>query len=62
MNLAFKWAWHQCKGCWKIRNNINRTHAIDKMDLLPIYTKIQVHAFSRANILSGFAAAGLILL
>ena len=35
-------------------------HAIDKMDFLSIYTKIHAHAFSKANILSGFATAGLI--
>ncbi|OJJ84924.1 uncharacterized protein ASPGLDRAFT_45845, partial [Aspergillus glaucus CBS 516.65] len=30
------------------------------MDFLSNYTKIHAHAFSMANILSGFAAAGLI--
>ena len=38
----------------------NGIHAIDKMDFLSNYTKIHAHAFSKANILSGFAAAGLI--
>ncbi|OJJ84794.1 uncharacterized protein ASPGLDRAFT_46706 [Aspergillus glaucus CBS 516.65] len=30
------------------------------MDFLSNYTKIHAHAFSKANILNGFAAAGLI--
>ena len=38
----------------------NSIHAIDKMDFLSIYTKIHGQAFSKANILSGFSAAGLI--
>ena len=38
----------------------NGIHAIDKKEFLSIYTKIRGHAFSKANILSGFAAADLI--
>jgi len=38
----------------------NGIHAIDKMDFLSIYTKVHGQAFSETNILSAFAAAGLI--
>ena len=38
----------------------NNIHAIDKREFLSIYTSIHGCAFSKANILSGFAAAGLI--
>ena len=45
----------------KIREMVqNGIHAIDKMDFLSIYTKIHGQAFSEINILSGFAAVGLI--
>ena len=45
----------------KIRERAqNGIHTIDKVDFLSIYTKVHTHAFSKANILSGFAAAGLI--
>ena len=45
----------------KIREMVqNSIHAIDKMDFLSVYTKIHGQAFSKANILSGFSAAGLI--
>ena len=38
----------------------NGIHTVDKMDFLSIYTKIHHCAFSEANILSGFGAAGLV--
>ena len=38
----------------------NGIYAIDKREFLTFYKKAHNHAFSKANILSGFAAAGLI--
>ena len=38
----------------------NGIHTIDKIDFLSIYAKIHHCAFSKANILSGFGAAGLV--
>ena len=38
----------------------NGIHAIDKREFISIYNSIHGRAFSKANILSGFAAAGLI--
>ena len=38
----------------------NNIHAIDKQDFISIYSSIHGHAFSKNNILSAFAAAGLI--
>ena len=38
----------------------NDIHAINKMDFLSIYRKIHHQVFSKTNISSGFAAAGLI--
>ena len=38
----------------------NGIHAINKMDFLSIYRKIHHQVFSKTNISSGFAAAGLI--
>ena len=37
----------------------NGVYAIDKRDFLSFYNKIHSHAFSKTNILGGFAAAGL---
>ena len=45
----------------KIRERAqNGIHTIDKVDFLSIYSKIHHQAFSKSNISSGFAAAGLI--
>ena len=39
----------------------NSIHTLDKREFLSIYTSIHDRAFSKTNVLSGFAAAGLIL-
>lgn len=38
----------------------NSVHVIDKREFLSFYQKVHSHAFSKSNILSGFAAASLI--